>query len=310
MRAEFAEAFTLEDDADADSEEIVARAATADVGALVVGDFLEIGTVPAAEYRRAVEVLPPVVVSATDSTVKVLLDAPLTLGYSTTPGPVQIRRLDVTAPSVDDASVGTATGGGAVVFVDDRNGNFDVPADLVVVGTTDTEMRRIGELTELRHTPGAVRRVSGRRDRRCGCVREQPNACRRTRPRPPTSSCCNPDEAAGLVIGQRVVVDPTGTPETFAIQNIDTSTDTLTITPPVGPGGHASGDDVVPVAKRTTAEASVGAACSRSTIASVSRTERCCASARARARRSCPLSLYPRCRTSHRIPATSSCSPG
>ena len=64
-------------------------------------------------------------------------------------------------------------------------------------------------------------------------------------------------ETAGLVVGQRIVVDPLGTPEPFAIQAIDESTDTLTVTPAAG-SVHNSGDAVVPSPKTTTAAVAAG----------------------------------------------------
>ena len=255
--AAFPEAFTLEEDADAGSVWIVARAATADVGAMVAGDWIEIGTAPSAEYRSVVEALPPVPVSgSTDSTVRLRLDAPLTMSYPGD-GSVDIARMDLTAGSAADATIVTATAGSGLFYIDDRQGSFDDRANLVVVGDTAPEMRRLGEFTELDLILGMDD------DYPAGTLVEA------AAPAPARTLSANVaasdtelvlqgGETEGLAVGQRIVVDPTGTPETFAIQAIDASTDTLTVTP-AAVSAHSSGDEVVPLAKRTTADAAAGA---------------------------------------------------
>ena len=256
VRAAFPQAFTLEDDAEPGSRWIVARAATTDIGVMVAGDWIEIGATPSAEYRSVVEALPPMPVSGTaDSTVRLRLDAPLLLGYEGG-GSVAIARIDLTAGSAADASIVTATAGSGLFFVDDRQGNFDDRANLLVIGDADQEMRRIGELAELDITPSmeddypagtlveAVELAPSRTLSANAAVTD-------------TKLVLQADETDGLVVGQRIVVDPTGTPETLAIQAIDESTNTLTVTPQLT-SGHSSGDDVVPLAKTTTAAVAAG----------------------------------------------------
>jgi uncharacterized protein len=256
VRAAFPEAFTLEEDADPGSRWIVARAATADVGVMAAGDWIEIGATPMAEYRSVAEALPPVPMSGTtDSTVRLRLDSPLTLGHPGD-GSVAIARIDLPAMSAADATIDTATAGSALFFVDDRQGSFDDRTNLVVVGDADQEMRRVGELTELDITPAMDD------DYPAGIIVEAvelaPNrTLSAAAAATDTELVLQADETEGLVVGQRIVVDPTGTPETFAIQAIDVSTNTLTVTPPLA-SGHAGGDEVVPLGKTTTAAIAAG----------------------------------------------------
>ncbi len=256
-RATFPEAFTLEDAADPGSEWIVARAANADIVAMQEDDWIEIGTAPQAEYRRVAEALPvrPVPGSTTDSTVRLRLDSELVLGYAGG-NAVPITRIDLTGGSDTDANIGIATAGSGLIFVDDRQGGFDDNAKLVVVGATDPEMRRIGLLTELEIAPPMDD------DYPAGVLVEAVEpASNRTLSAGPqaadTELVLQAGETEGLVVGQRIVVDPTGTTETLAIQAIDASADTLTVTPPLA-SGHSANDDVVPLDKTTTAAVAAG----------------------------------------------------
>src|SRR5918994_3092372 len=139
--------FTLEEDADPGSTWVTVRGTTSDIQAIDPDDWLEIGSTPMAEYRRVVEPLGDVPVSGTtDSTRRLRLDSPLALAYPGD-GSVAIARIDA-GTSVVDASIVTATAGSGLFYVDDRLGSFDDRADLVVVGDTAPEMRRIGEFTE------------------------------------------------------------------------------------------------------------------------------------------------------------------
>ena len=113
VRAAFPEAFTVGDDAEPGSRWIVARGATADIALMAVGDWLEIGTAPAAEYRSVVEAQPPAPVGGTtDSTVRLRLDAPLVLAYAGD-GSVAIARIDLSAGAAASAVIDTATAGAA-----------------------------------------------------------------------------------------------------------------------------------------------------------------------------------------------------
>jgi phage tail sheath protein FI len=256
-RATFPEAFTLEEDADPGTVWIVARAATSDISVMAQGDWIEIGAAPTAEYRSVVELLAPVPVSGTtDSTVRLRLDAPLLMGYPGD-GSVTIARIDLSAGTAADATIVAATAGSGLFSVDDRQGSFDDRANLVVVGDGEQEMRRLGEFTELDLT------LAIGDDLPAGTLVEAVD------PAPARTLSANvagtdtelvlqAGETEGFAVGQRIVVDPTGTPETFAIQAIDASTDTLTVTPAAA-SGHSSGDEVVPLAKTTTADAGAGA---------------------------------------------------
>lgn len=256
VRAVFPEAFTLEDDAEPGSRWIVVRGATADVGLLAAGEWIEIGAPATAEYRSITEALPAVpVIATTDSTVHLRLDSPLALGY-TGGGAVAIARVDLTAGPATTAIVETAAAGSGLFYVDDRQGAFDDRTNLVVIGTTAPELRRIGELTELDITPPVgddlpvgtlVEAVTHAADRQLSAV-VLAGA---------TTLVLQAGETVGLVAGQRVVVDPGGTPETFAIQAIDATTATLTVAPAAS-SDHAGGDAVVPLAKTTTADVAAG----------------------------------------------------
>ena len=257
VRAMFPEVFTLEDDAEAGSGWIVVRGAATDIGLVLAGEWIEIGTVPEAEYRSVAEARPPVPVSGTtDATVRVRLDAPLALGYPGG-GTVAITRVDLTAGAAASAPVGAATANGGLFYVDDRQGNFDDRANLVVLGAGDAaEMRRIGELTELEITPSVAD------DREIGTI------LRVVEPAPVRTLAANAavgdtelvlqaGETEDLVVGQRIVVDSTGTPETFAIQAVDPATGTITVTPALTIA-HSSGEEVMPRAKTTTATVTAG----------------------------------------------------
>jgi phage tail sheath protein FI len=256
-RATFPQAFTLEDPADPGSEWIVVRALNTDIGAMVVNDWIEIGAPAQAEHRHVVEALParPVPGSATDSTMRLRLDSELALGYAGG-NTVTVTRINLTAGSDTDAVIVTATAGSGLIFVDDRQGGFDDNAELVVVGdlTQEPEMRRIGLLTELEIAPPMDD------DYPAGVQVEavEPAPTRTVAGGSTvTDLVLQTGETKGLAIGQRIVFDPAGAPETRAIQAIHASTDTVTIAPalPAAPGG---GEDVVPLDKTTTKDAAAG----------------------------------------------------
>ncbi len=252
-RAVFGQAYTLEEDADPGSVWIVARGVTADIAVMAQDDWIEIGDPLQAEYRQVVERLPAVPDGGTgDSTVRLRLDAPLVLGYAGG-GSVAISRVDLTGAHVD-AAIETATSGSGVFYVDDRQGDFDDRTALVVIGDDDQEMRRIGELTELDISPpmddeypvGTL----------VEAVEPAPN---RTVSAGSTTTelTLQAGETEGLVVGERIVFDPAGAPETRGIQAIDTSTDTVTVAPAL-PGAPAGGEEVVPLDKHTTAAVAAG----------------------------------------------------
>jgi hypothetical protein len=64
-------------------------------------------------------------------------------------------------------------------------------------------------------------------------------------------------ECDGLVVGEGLVLDPTGTPEPVTVAIIDAATNTITVSPPLG-SGHAQNTALVPRAKTTTAQSQAG----------------------------------------------------
>ncbi len=259
VRAVFPESFTLEEDAEKGSTSIIVRGTSADIANLVPGDAIELGDPVGAEYRFVLEVTRVTVVSPTDSTARLRLDSPLFLGYVVGPVAIPVLRVDLTGGTVNATTITieTATCGSGLFYVDDRLGDFDVRADLVRLSTgVGEELRRIGELSQFDIAPGAY---DGYPD---GTLVEEvllrPDRTLSVAPAPgDTELVLQPGETDGLVVGQRIEIDPTGTREPVVVQGIDASTDTLTVAPALA-NAHSSGDAVVPVAKATTAAVSAG----------------------------------------------------
>lgn len=257
-----AQGYTLEAAAQAGDSAVVVRGASADVATLVAdlatppagGVVVELGAAGTAEYRVVREATAVTVVSGTDTTARLRLDAGLALAHDTGDA---VTRVDLSGAPTQTAAVTSATAGSAVLFVDDRNGDFDDRTTLVVVGTGDVqEVRRIGHLDQLDVTPGAPDALdAGAAVQRVALAPERTLSAASAAGA--TSLVLQPGEAAGLVAGQRLVHDPAGTPTTVTIQAVDAATDTLTITPLV-PAGSA-GDVIAPAPKVTTAAVAAGA---------------------------------------------------
>ena len=246
-------AFAFVGDVDPEALSVVLRGASADIDALAVpadlaagAVILELGVVGEAEYRLAREVSEITVVSGTDKTARVTLDAPLLLGYADLG--VAHR---ITVGGTGDAQVTSAVAGSSLVFVDTKGAKFVTAGHLVIVGDGPSrEIRRLGDLTQLTIVPGTADEADA------GTLAEVvSHAPTRTLSAVGTTTLTlQPGEAAGLVSGQQVVVDPTGTPQTVTIQTI--AGDVLTVAG-LG-GGAAATDEVVPADKRTTGAARVG----------------------------------------------------
>lgn len=233
---------------------LVVQGTHADVAALVAGECVEIGAQAAAEYRYITEATGVAVVSATDSTVRLRLDAPLMLGRDAN---TTVGRVDLTGAPVFTATVELATAGSPLLFVDDRQGNFVTRTNLVRIGPAATqEVRRVGEFAQLdvepaagAHDPGTlVEAVQFTADR---SLLNAANAN-------DTVLTLHPGETAGLVVGERLVLDPTATPETLTVVSMDTTADQVTVTPKLA-NGHGANAAVEPVAKTTTSAATAGA---------------------------------------------------
>ncbi|MBB2890239.1 phage tail sheath C-terminal domain-containing protein [Flexivirga oryzae] len=248
-------AFTLPTDVDAGSELLSLQGAHADVAALSAGDVLEFGAPATAEYRTVRETTAVTVVSATDSTALVRLDSGSALPHPSTDA---VSRLDLSAGAVTTATVDLATSGSATVFVDDTQGAFTDRTHLVRVGApASAEIARIGELDELQVTPATGGYVAGTL-----VEAVQPSADRTLSANVAagdTSLTLQTGETAGLVVGQRVVLDPAGSPETLTIAAVDATTETLTVTPPAA-AAHSAPAAVLPRAAVTTATVAAGGA--------------------------------------------------
>jgi phage tail sheath protein FI len=245
--------FTLVGDVNARATQITVNGTHADIAALAQGDCVELGVAATAEYRMVVEATSVTVVSGTDSTVRLRLDSALVLDYAD--GTV-VSRVDLTAGPANSANVDLATGGSALLFVDDRQSNFTTRTNLVSIGPDATrEVRRLGELDELDISPAAGGYDAGT------LVQAVEFAAARTlsanAAANDTDLVLQPGETEGLVVGERLVLDQAGTREALTVVAVDDSTDTVTVTPGLG-AAHNSGQELVPLAKATTAAASTG----------------------------------------------------
>lgn len=145
--------YTLHADAAAGATSVVLdAAAAADITALTAGEFLEVGAVGHAEYRRILSSTPDAVVNTRGT---VALDGPLAMAHATGEA---AKALDVTPGTVNVFATTLPNGaraGDRVVFVQTRNDgagtHFTTPADLVIIdtGTPQAEVRRQGSLAAL-----------------------------------------------------------------------------------------------------------------------------------------------------------------
>jgi phage tail sheath protein FI len=247
--------FTLDEVPDRGATAVVARGLHADVALFAATDCIEIGAAGVAEYRFVVEATQVTVVSATESTVRLRLDSPLFLDYGTAATPIPVARINLAPAPVGTANIETATAGSGLFFVDNRGGNFANRTALVRLGTGDgQEVRRIGEFDSLAIEPDVYA------DTDVGTLLEAVTFATRSLNAPTaindTTLTLHANETNGLVVGQRIVLDPTGAPQTFTIQAIPSGT-TLTVSPPVS-AVHAANQQVIPLAKTTTASVTAG----------------------------------------------------
>ena len=243
--------YATADDIEPGSAAIVVQGTHADIALLAAADMLEIGATAVAEYRTVVSTSQVAVVSATDSTIHLTLDSALLLSYATG---AAVVRLDLAPANVSNTvNIETAVAGGSAVFLA-SNVNFTTQGDYVLIdGGAHREVRHVGDFSQFDVAPGAFD------DYALGTLIQAVTfpAARTLTGTTATTATLQAGETAGLVVGQRIVVSPAGTPETVTIQSIDDSTDTLTITPAFG-AAHAAGDAVVPLAKAVTANVAAG----------------------------------------------------
>ncbi len=248
--------FTLEVAAARGAEGVVVRGPNADVDALanepalLAGDIvLEVGAVGAADFRLAREVSEVTSVSGTQKTARVGLDAALAAEYVA--GTAVSR---ITLGGTGDAQVTSAVAGSTLVFVDAKGSKFANAARLAVVGDGPTrEVRGLGGLSALALSPGVPDDLDS------GTLAEVVAAAAERQLTAVTVATgtltLKPGEGAGLVPGQSLVIDPTGSPQEVIVTSV--TGDVVVVT---GLGAGASvGNAVVPAAKTTTATSPGGA---------------------------------------------------
>lgn len=236
------------------STQIVVKGAHADITALVAGACLEIGAQAVAEYRFITDATNVTAVDATDSTVRLHLDAALTLARADT---TVVTLLDLSGAPVATATVELATAGAGLVFVQDRGGNFATRGNLVRIGPAATqELRPVGTFSRFVVTPATSSIESGT------LVEAMQVAADRSITNNPanagvTDLVLQAGETVGLVPGEQLILDPTGTAETVTVLSVDAASDTITVAPPLT-SAHNQNSTVVPLARTTNAAATAG----------------------------------------------------
>lgn len=248
-------AFTLEAAAPRGAASVVLRGPNADVDALddetalLAGDLvLEVGPSGAADYRLARAVSEITAVSPTHRTARVALDAPLAAAHE-----AGAAVSSVTLGGTGDAQLTHAVAGSTLVFVDARGTQFANAARLVVVGDgPDREVRGLGSLSAVTLVPGVPD------DLEAGTLAEVVvPAADRTLSAVTVGTgtlTLQPGEGAGLVPGQRLVVDPGGSPQSVAVQTV--TGDAVVVAGLAA--GPTAGDAVVPADKLATATSAAG----------------------------------------------------
>jgi phage tail sheath protein FI len=152
-----ATALSLADDAHASDNAVIVSGNAGDIATLVAGQLLELGDPFFNEHRF----IRAAVIDPADSTrVRITLDASLALEHAAAANTV--RRLDIdltnTAVPVDDDTLSApALANDRIVYVTDRNNNFDDRITLIILDINSSatrEARRIGALSMLALTTG------------------------------------------------------------------------------------------------------------------------------------------------------------
>ncbi len=239
---------------------VAVQAPTADLGALATAvglgnGCLELAVGGRTEYRMVSEVKDLTAAGGSNSTAVLSLDAPLTGDY---PASTVFTSVDVTVAAADDQSIDSAAAGTCLVFLVDRNGNFDTPDNLVIVGDgADREVRRIGRLSTLEVSPGAAV------DYGVGYVVDpvdfETRSLQAAAANGATSVTLKAGQAADLVVGQALLVDSAGaTPQPVTVTAVAPATDVVTFIPALT-AAVAANRLVAPAPKLTTAATAPGA---------------------------------------------------
>jgi uncharacterized protein len=152
-----ASALALADDAHGSDNAVVVSGDAGDIATLAAGQLLEIGDPFFSEHRF----IRSAVIDPADSTrVRITLDASLVLEHAAAANTVRRLDIDLTNSAVpvdDDTLMVAALANDRVVYVTDRNNNFDDRTALIIFDINSAatrEARRIGALSMLTLTTG------------------------------------------------------------------------------------------------------------------------------------------------------------
>jgi phage tail sheath protein FI len=251
--------FTLVSNAKKLDTEIVVKGLTADITALNTAASagnccIEIGGAIVGEYRLVMEAIQQTVLNATDSSLRLKLDAGLQETHAATDPVVEI---DFTGAVINSAPVNSGISGESLLYVDNRAG-LQTRVNLVRLtdGATVIEVKRIGELDQLDLVPGSYSSLS------VGALVESvvfapARSIAVASASPASVLTLAPNETDGLVAGQQVVVDPIGVNRTVTITAVNAGANAITITPAVNPA-PAVAVQVLPASKKLTAAVDAG----------------------------------------------------
>lgn len=186
--------------------------------------------------------------------VRLTLAAPLRADY---PASTVVNAIELPAAATNAQLDVAANSGDLLIYLDDLQGNFDNPADLIRIDDgTSSEVRRIGSLSRITLDLGAY--VDYRRGTRIQTM-AMADFSREVAPAagdPNTATQFDVDNLDGLVPGMAVVV---GAEPATVIAAIHPATSRITLQAPLG-GVPAAATSIVPVAKTLTAAAAAGTA--------------------------------------------------
>jgi uncharacterized protein len=250
-------ALTLIGDEESGSKTIDVQGTNAAIGALAAGTLVEISRSNGLEYRFVTAVSGVIAVTASNSQATLTLDSSLSMPYA---DGATVQPLDISGVATATSTLDTAyTAGDRALFVASKSGNFSNANRLVIVdsGSDDQEARLIGALRSLALANGAYENYPA------GSLAEKVTITADARQlngaTVATAKTITLDSAAGLSVGQTLLVGPAGpNRDTAVIQAVNTSTNQVTLTAGLA-HAHASADPVLPASKKLTADASAGA---------------------------------------------------
>jgi uncharacterized protein len=152
-----ASALALADDAHGSDNAVVVSGDAGDIATLAAGQLLEIGDPFFSEHRF---IRSAVIDPADNTRVRITLDASLVLEHAAAANTVRRLDIDLTNSAVpvdDDTLIVAALANDRVVYVTDRNNNFDDRTALIIFDINSAatrEARRIGALSMLTLTTG------------------------------------------------------------------------------------------------------------------------------------------------------------